>query len=316
MYRAFPTLDNFTGGIDEVAGFSARSFFFLEPSSPRTRINVYRARIRLLSGRRRDETDRTNCLAVALIGAVPANAAQWAKTYKISGEPDLRVESSDANIRVDTSDQKTIEVNVISAHYKIGPGGLQIEEHQTGDRVEINVRFPRGFHVMDVGNHRVDINVRMPQKGRVNLRTGDGNIELASFGGEMELSSGDGSETLHGVDGKLHARTGDGHITADGRFDVLDLKTGDGRLDIRAAAGSTIADEWTLRTGDGNVRLQLPENLAADLYLHTGDGHIDVDVPMTTEGRIKQNDVHGKMNGGGKLMTIHTGDGSISISKG
>ena len=255
-------------------------------------------------------------LAVALIGAVPANAAQWAKTYNISGEPDLRVETSDANIRVDTSDQKTIEVNVISAHYKIGPGGLQIEEHQTGDRVEINVRFPRGFHVMDIGNHRVDINVRMPQKGRVNLRTGDGNIELTSFGGEMELSSGDGSETLHGVDGKLHASTGDGHITADGRFDVLDLKTGDGHLDIRAANGSTIADEWTMRTGDGNVRLQLPENLAADLYLHTGDGHIDVDVPMTTEGRIKQNDVHGKMNGGGKLMTIHTGDGSISISKG
>src|SRR5215467_8052397 len=214
-------------------------------------------------------------LAVALIGAVPANAAQWAKTYNISGEPDLRVETSDANIRVDTSDQKTIEVNVISAHYKIGLGGLQIEEHQTGDRVEINVRFPRGFHVVDIGNHRVDVNVRMPQKGRVNLRTGDGNIELASFGGQMELSSGDGSETLHGVDGKLHART-----------------------------------------GDGNVNLELPENLAADLYLHTGDGHIDVNVPMTTEGRIKQNDVHGKMNGGGKLMTIHTGDGSISIRKG
>jgi hypothetical protein len=52
------------------------------------------------------------------------------------------------------------------------------------------------------------------------------------------------------------------------------------------------------------------------LYLHTGDGHIDVNLPLTTEGRIKPNDVHGKMNGGGKLMTIHTGDGSISIRKG
>ena len=255
-------------------------------------------------------------LAVALIGAVPASGAQWLKTYNISGEPDLRVETSDANIRVDTSDQKTIAVNVMSSHYRIGPGGLQIEEHQTGDTVEINVRFPRGFHILDIGNHRVDINIRMPQKGRVNLRTGDGNIELTNFGGQMELSSGDGSETLHGVDGKLHASTGDGHITADGRFDVLDLKTGDGRLDIRAAAGSRIADEWTMRTGDGNVNLELPENLAADLNLHTGDGHIDVNVPMTTEGRIKQNEVHGKMNGGGKLMTIHTGDGSISIGKG
>lgn len=253
---------------------------------------------------------------VAWIGAVPASAAQWSKTYQISGQPDLHVDTSDANIRVDTADQKTIEVDVISPHYKIGPGGLQIEEHQTGDTVEVDVRFPHGLHIMDFGNHRVDINIRMPQKGRVNLRTGDGSIELANFGGEMELSSGDGSETLHAVDGKLHATTGDGHITAEGRFDALDLKTGDGHLDIRAAAGSTIADEWTMRTGDGNVNLELPENLAADLYLHTGDGHIDVNVPMTTEGRIKQNEVRGKMNGGGKLMTIHTGDGSISIGKG
>jgi hypothetical protein len=37
---------------------------------------------------------------------------------------------------------------------------------------------------------------------------------------------------------------------------------------------------------------------------------------MTTVGRIKGNEVHGKMNGGGKLVTVHTGDGSISIGKG
>lgn len=255
-------------------------------------------------------------IATAIIGVVPASAAQWSKTYNISGMPDLRVETSDANIRVDTWDQKTIEARVISSHYRIGPGGLQIEEHQTGDTVDINVRFPAGIHILDFGNHRVDVVIRMPKQGRVTLRTGDGNIDLANFGGEMDLSSGDGSETLQGVDGKLHASTGDGHITADGRFDVLDLKSGDGHLDIKANSGSTIADEWSLRTGDGSVNLQVPENLAADLYLHTGDGHIDVNVPMTTEGRIKENDVHGKMNGGGKLMTIHTGDGSISIHKG
>ena len=169
-------------------------------------------------------------LVVALIGAVPATAAQWSKTYNISGQPDLRVETSDANIRVDTWDQKTIEATVISPHYKIGPGGVQIEEHQIGDTVEINLRFPHGFHIMDIGNHRVDINIHMPQKGRVNLRTGDGNIELANFGGTMELSSGDGSETLHGVDGTLHASTGDGSETLHGVDGTLHASTGDGHI--------------------------------------------------------------------------------------
>jgi hypothetical protein len=37
---------------------------------------------------------------------------------------------------------------------------------------------------------------------------------------------------------------------------------------------------------------------------------------MTTEGRIKGSEVRGKLNGGGKLITVHTGDGSINVRKG
>jgi DUF4097 and DUF4098 domain-containing protein YvlB len=255
-------------------------------------------------------------IALAAALAIPATAEEWHKSYSISGTPDLRVETSDANIQVDTWDQKTIEATIISEHYKIGPGGLQLEEHQTGDIVDISLRLPHRFQIMNVGNHRVDIKIHMPRKGRVNLHTGDGKIELANFGGEIELNSGDGAQTIHGVDGKLRANTGDGNIDADGRFDALDLKTGDGHVDVRAASGSTLADEWTVRTGDGNVTVEVPDNLAADLHLHTGDGHIDVNMPMTTEGSFKGNDVHGKLNGGGKLMTIQTGDGSISLRKG
>ncbi len=254
-------------------------------------------------------------LAVALAGVGSARAEQWSKTYNISGTPDLRVETTDANIHVDTWDQKTIEATVVSSHYKIGPGGLRVEEHQAGDAVEIDVRFPHEFHMVNF-SHRVDINIRMPRQGRVGLHTGDGKIELADFNGEMDLNSGDGAEEIHHVEGRLHAQTGDGHINADGRFDALNLKSGDGHLDIRAAAGSTLAEEWMLHTGDGSVSLELPENLAADLYLHTGDGHIDVDLPMTTEGRINGNELRGKLNGGGKLITVHTGDGSINLRKG
>ena len=254
-------------------------------------------------------------LAVVLAGAGTARAEQWSKTYNISGSPDLRVETTDANIRVDTWDQKSIEATIISSHYKIGAGGLQVEERQSGDTVEINVRFPREFHMVSF-SHRVDINIHMPRQGRVKLHTGDGKIELADVKGEMELSTGDGAEEIHHVEGRLNAQTGDGHINADGRFDALNLKSGDGHVDARATAGSTLAEEWTLHTGDGSVSLELPENLAADLYLHTGDGHIDVDLPMTTEGRIKGTELRGKLNGGGKLITVHTGDGSINLRKG
>ena len=60
----------------------------------------------------------------------------------------------------------------------------------------------------------------------------------------------------------------------------------------------------------------MPGDLAADDDLHTSDGHIDLDIPVTTEGKLRQNEVHGKINGGGSLVTIRTGDGSIHLRKG
>jgi DUF4097 and DUF4098 domain-containing protein YvlB len=255
-------------------------------------------------------------LIASIVAVLPAHADEWSKTYNLSGRPDLRIETSDANIRVTTWDQNTIEAKVVTDRYKIGEGGIRVDEHQTGDSVEIEVRYPH--HDFNIGwaQHKVEIIIQMPREGRVNLRTGDGKIEIAGLKGEMDLHSGDGSENLNGVDGKLHASTSDGHITAHGRFDELDLKTGDGHVEVSATAGSTLAAGWRLETGDGNVSLEIPSDLSADVSLHTGDGHIDLDMPVVTEGKIRQNEVHGKLNGGGSLLTIHTGDGSIHLRKG
>ncbi|HWY02859.1 MAG TPA: DUF4097 family beta strand repeat-containing protein [Candidatus Acidoferrum sp.] len=253
---------------------------------------------------------------LALLSAAPARADEWSKTYNLSGKPELRIETSDANIRVTTWDQNRIEAKVITSRYKIGEGGIRVEEHQSGDSVEIDVHYPHHNFVVDWGNHRVDVIIQMPREGRVNLRTGDGKIDIAGLKGEMDLHTGDGSENLEAVDGKLHATTGDGHITAQGRFDELELKTGDGHVEVRAAGGSSLTAGWRLETGDGNVSLEVPGELAADVDLHTSDGHIDLDLPITTEGQTRQNEVRGKLNGGGSLLTIRTGDGSIHLRKG
>jgi DUF4097 and DUF4098 domain-containing protein YvlB len=258
-------------------------------------------------------------LAVAVISVLSvetARADEWSKTYNLSGKPELRIETSDANIKVTTWDLNTIEAKVITERYKIGEGGIRVEEHQNGDAVEIDVRYPHHDFSIQWGNHRVDIIIQMPREGKVNLRTDDGKIDLAGFKGEMDLHSGDGSENLEGVDGKLRAETGDGHITAHGRFDELELKTGDGHVEVRAGAGSTLAAGWRLETGDGNVSLEVPGELAADVDLHTGDGHIDLDMPVTTEGTMREGEIHGKLNGGGSRLVIRTGDGSIHLRKG
>src|SRR5580704_12920556 len=172
------------------------------------------------------------------LASQPAHADEWTKNYTLTGKPDLRIDTSDANIHVSTWDQNTIDARVTTTRYKIGDDGIRIEERQTGDTVEINVRYPHSHGVtIEWGTHsnrRVDIEIHMPREGRVDLHTGDGQIDLSNFKGEMQLRSGDGSQEVDSVDGKLRASTGDGHIRAAGRFDELDIKTGDGRVQARA----------------------------------------------------------------------------------
>lgn len=244
-----------------------------------------------------------------------ARADEWSKTFHVSGKPELAIQTSDANIHVDTWDQNTIEAHVTTQNRKIGDGGIKIIEHQSGDSVDLEVRFPHEFVTFSLGHGRVDIEVHMPREGRVNLHTGDGSIRLSHLKGDMQMLSGDGHLEIDEVEGTLRAHTGDGYIRAVGRFDGLDATTGDGRIDARALSGSTMGSSWKLRTGDGSVALELPEEFKADVDLHTGDGHITLDVPIAVEGRVGSTEIRGKLNGGGNLLTIHTGDGSIQLEK-
>ena len=256
-------------------------------------------------------------IGLGLAAAPSAWAEQWSKTFTLTGKPDLRVETSDANIHVDTWDRNTIEARVTAEGWKVGEGGVKVVDHQTGDSVELEVRLPHNVCIVcfHPASHRVEIEIRVPRQGRMSLRTGDGSIRLANFKGEMDLQSGDGALGVEGVDGTLKAHASDGHIKTAGRFDSLQLSSSDGRIEARVLAGSTVSSSWDLHSGDGNVTMQLPGAFAADVELRTGDGHISLDMPVSLEGNIRHNYVHGKLNGGGNLLTIHTGDGSIRLEK-
>src|SRR5258707_7453161 len=96
-------------------------------------------------------------LALCVTAVMPAHADDWSKTYTLTGKPDLRVDTTDANIHVSTWEQNTIEARVTTTRYKIGGDGIRIDEHQAGDIVEIDVRYPH-MHNLDItingGDHR------------------------------------------------------------------------------------------------------------------------------------------------------------------
>jgi hypothetical protein len=83
---------------------------------------------------------------------------------------------------------------------------------------------------------------------------------------------------------------------------------------VEARPGSQLREAWDIRSSDGSVTLRLPGDLAADVALHT-DGSITTNIPIAVEGSFGRHDIHGKMNGGGNRLTVHTSDGSVTLDK-
>jgi DUF4097 and DUF4098 domain-containing protein YvlB len=272
-------------------------------------------------------------LACMLGAAASAPADEWSHRYALKGRPELHLRTDDGSIRVEASDGAQIEALVTTEGWRIEAGEVTVTESQTGDQVSIDVRVPQrnygGF-----GAHRsVKLVVRVPREADLDIRTGDGGVDVEPISGKVTITTGDGHITaqglrgdirLHtndgairaeGLEGRLKADTGDGHMSIQGRFDALDLRTGDGRIDAEVARGSKVTEAWSLRSGDGGITLRVPDDLGADLEAHTGDGHIVLDSPVTVSGTIRPSDVRGKLGAGGPPLRMQTGDGSIRVQR-
>jgi hypothetical protein len=280
-----------------------------------------------------------------------AQAEDWTKSYTVSGRAQVRVETNDGAVQIYTGDTKQVDFRVLYDGYEMNKT-LHVDSRQDGDSVQINARVNGHWGFSWGNNHRnIRIEVHMPKdadlqidtgdgsvttqsvNGKVKIHTGDGSVRAQDVSGDVDIDTGDGSITVDGakgdirlrtgdghidarnLDGKVDAMSGDGHIKLDGRLDALSVKTGDGSIDARLQPGSKVNSSWSVRTGDGSVDIVLPADLQANIDASTNDGHISLGIPVTVEGTFSNSQIHGKMNGGGQPLVIHTGDGSIRLSK-
>ena len=251
-------------------------------------------------------------VSTTLLLQADARADQWNKHWSVGQNPELRIDAHDAAVRVEASDSDGIDATLTTRGYSIGASGVRVVEHQTGNSVEIDVKVP-SMH-FSFGNHSVELEVRVPRELTANIHTGDGSIRLHGLHGPLRADTGDGSIQGEDLDGTLEATTGDGSVHIAGRFDNLQLHTKDGSVELHAMQGSRLKSDWRVQTGDGSVQVSIPHDLSADLELRTGDGHIHLGLPVSVTGTQTENEVRGKLNGGGPLLMVRTGDGSISVN--
>ena len=264
--------------------------------------------------------------------AAPASVTRYEKTFPTAGRPALVLRADDASVHVTNWDRPAVGIRVTTRGWSFGTHNVFVDASQSGDRVLCEVREPHRLVSFEIGSRTTRVDVSLPRDADLDVSTGDGAIVLAPLSGEisahsgdgaieadglrgrLSLSTGDGTIRATGLDGSLVARSGDGSITLDGRFDRLEVGTSDGRVTATAREGSRLAEGWDLHSGDGSLTLRVPAALRADLDLHTGDGSLTVDLPVETSGRMEHHTLFGRMNGGGPLLRMRCGDGSIRLT--
>jgi predicted amino acid-binding ACT domain protein len=252
-------------------------------------------------------------LALLLTAAAPGSAAEWNKTFTLSGTPELRLEASDATITVTGEDRTNIAARVTTVGWKISDHDVRILENQAGNVLEIEVIAPESN--FSLGRHALRVELKVPRQVNCEVKGGVGTVVLTGVQGKTVMESKAGTIEALDLDGKLEATTGEGKIRARGRFDLVTLHSGFGAIDVEATSGSRMFAAWRVGTDDGNVTLRLPSGFAADLDVQTDAGHITIDFPYTISGTPDQSRIQGKMNAGGEALVLRTSGGNIKILK-
>jgi DUF4097 and DUF4098 domain-containing protein YvlB len=274
------------------------------------------------------------------------------RTFAVNGTVDLEVltHSGDITIRSGPAGSVFIRGKIyVGDHWLFGKrqGDVsEIEQHpplrQQGNNIRVDYVNVRDVSVTYEITVPAETAVRTHSgsgdqiiegtHGNVDLQSGSGDLKLAHLNGEIRLQTGSGNVRAREIAGPIRGGAGSGDLeieeTSSGD---IDLHTGSGNVTVRGVQGSFRAEAgsgditaegkqtgpWEVRTGSGNVRVHLPSDSAFDADISTSSGTVDVNSPveMIVQGRVDENHktIHGKVRGGGPVLSVRTGSGDIHI---
>lgn len=148
------------------------------------------------------------------------------------------------------------------------------------------------------------------------LESTHGAIEVSDAHGALAIACTSGRVVLASIDGALRVKSTHGAVRADGRLSSVSITSGSGLVDVRARTGSSLADDWSIASTHGDVRVELPPDAAFALDARTSHGSVDVGFEMLVpagQSKSRTSSVAGVVHGGGGKLSISTTSGSISV---
>jgi DUF4097 and DUF4098 domain-containing protein YvlB len=146
-------------------------------------------------------------------------------------------------------------------------------------------------------NWSVSYEISVPTDQMLSLSSTNGSIAISTVRGQAEFTTQNGSISLTDVSGNFKGRTQNGSV----------------QLSLQGTRWD--GEGLDLETGNGSIRVTVPDGFAAHVETHTVNGRVTIDFPVTIAGEVDRRNVTTDLNGGGASMRLVTTNGSVSIRK-
>jgi hypothetical protein len=144
----------------------------------------------------------------------------------------------------------------------------------------------------------------------VHASVGNGNITVSRAPMETITETGSGDITLLVVGAATASvEDGSGRITVGGARGPLQLVTKYGQIHVKGDAHG----DWQLKTLSGDIQVELPSNAHFDIDAITKSGKILAQRNNIEASSLAGQELHQKVNGGGKTIQLSTNGGRITI---
>ncbi len=232
--------------------------------------------------------------------------AYWTKTFVVDDDPNVMMRCNEGHVKIGPAEDRRVNVQARDRGIRLPVFGvwdvrrLQVRDSHSLSRIQLDVAFPRirylGGFVLPFSR----VLVTVPRRVGLDIETYDGGIVLS---GNIDAST----------DGDLEAIAQNGNIRAAGGFGALNLQSNSGNIRVELAAGCRMKSDWKITAWNGNIDLQCPPDLVADLDADAKGGRVLVDLPsgVPHEGSSYRE----ALNGGGCLLRLRSTNGHIRIQR-
>ena len=274
---------------------------------------------------------RYSAITLVLLAASSAGAAEKTleRTFTVSPGGALIVDADSASVHVSGGDTNQVTVRMSARGSEEDLATMKLDAFQKDDGVTVVMQRPgkKGWFNWGSWNGEGSIEVTVPQRYGIRIRTSGGSVELKDTIGSVKLHTSGGDIVAKNVNGNVEARTSGGGISADTiRGDVdagtsggdLRLLHVDGKIRGQTSGGSVkcslvgINRGISASTSGGSIQLTLPRATTANIEATTSGGGFNSELPVATtvqqDGHVK-----GSINGGGQRIDVSTSGGGISL---